>query len=323
VAERAKLNAGMRLALTPRRWPDVAREALWMARSRPVGPGAPTWPVDAAALRGVKLRWPVAYEWAPARIWTEGLLGAIGRHVRVERSDIPQPYQGIVRFEFAGALVALDYGDSPDLDAACLDDVALYFKMQHRRGGYDDERVIAGGFVPSRQELYPLLGYLRGVRDRRSFAYDVYGRFNIDAPSVAELRRRAVLTLRDQDRVGFYGGVGTVGFGRSLRDSARSRVCLDLPGNSDMCFRLIEHLALGACIVGPRPGTELHVPLVDGEHVAWVADDLSDLVDVCERYVRDDAAREAMAAAARSYFDRYLHRDQLAGYCLDHLVRLR
>ena len=59
--------------------------------------------------------------------------------------------------------------------------------------------------------------------------------------------------------------------------------------------------------------------------MAWVRDDLSDLVDTCARYVEDAERREAMARAARDYFDRYLRPEQLADYyltaCLQRLGR--
>jgi hypothetical protein len=54
------------------------------------------------------------------------------------------------------------------------------------------------------------------------------------------------------------------------------------------------------------------VPLTDGENIAFASPDLADLVDVCERFVRDTAARAEMDGAARDCFGRYLHRDQLA-----------
>ena len=58
------------------------------------------------------------------------------------------------------------------------------------------------------------------------------------------------------------------------------------------------------------------MPLVHGENVVHAAEDLSDLVELCEHYVRDDEARERVAANAREFFDRYLDRRQLAGWYL-------
>lgn len=69
-------------------------------------------------------------------------------------------------------------------------------------------------------------------------------------------------------------------------------------------------------MVSVRPRNLLHVPLVDGEHVAFARPDLSDLVELCRYYLEHDEEREAMGRRAREYFDRYLHREQLASYYL-------
>lgn len=322
---RRSVGRVLRAAVKPQRLRDGARELAWSAVSRRPAKVPPRWPLDESALRETVLRWPSDYGWAGARPWVHDLGRAIGSRVRVQHVDIPQRFDGIVMFECGSAghalPIALDYGDHSDVDRACAAEVALYFKLQHRRGGYGLENVVAGGFVPSGSRMYPILGHMRRLRTRGDFAFDVYGRFNLAyAP---ETRARAVGILRDQDRVRFEGGLRKVGYGDALREAASARVCLDLPGRGEFCHRLAEYLALGACIVSPQPSVELHVPLVDGEQIAYARPDLSDLVDVCERYVRDDAARAAMDRAAREHFDRYLHRDQLAAYYLDRILVLR
>jgi Glycosyl transferases group 1 len=325
VRNRRSAQAVLRAMGRPSRWRDGARELAWAVSSRRPPAAPPTWTPDPAALRDTVLRWPRDYGWAGARPWVHDLGRALGTRARIAPADIAQPYDGIVVFEWSttgGSFpIAIDYGDFSDVDSACAGAVALYFKMQHRRGGYGLDNVVPGGFVPSGSRMYPILGRIRDVRDRRRFAFDVYGRFSLHyAP---EVRGRAVALLDQQSRFGFEGGLRRVGYGEALHEAARARVCLDLPGRGTFCHRLVEYLAVGACVVSPEPDVELHVPLVDGESIAYAAEDLSDLVDLCERYVRDDAAREAMAGAARDFFDRYLHRDQLAGYYLERMTALR
>ena len=67
----------------------------------------------------------------------------------------------------------------------------------------------------------------------------------------------------------------------------------------------------------------MNAPLLDRVHVAYVADDLSDLVEVCRFYVENEEAREEMCRASRRFFERHLHADNLAAYylrsCLDRL----
>ncbi len=87
-----------------------------------------------------------------------------------------------------------------------------------------------------------------------------------------------------------------------------------MPGAGELTNRLVDYLAVGACVVRPEPTVRLPINLVDGEHVVYCARDLSDLGDVCAQLVRDDEQRERIARNARDYFDRYLHRDRLGAY---------
>jgi hypothetical protein len=105
-------------------------------------------------------------------------------------------------------------------------------------------------------------------------------------------------------------------FSQSLREAAHARVCVDLPGNGPFCHRLVDYLAIGACVVGPRHATNLHAELVDREHIVYCRDDLSDLVELCAHYVENDRAREEIGANAAGFFDEHLHPRQLAAYYL-------
>jgi glycosyltransferase involved in cell wall biosynthesis len=197
----------------------------------------------------------------------------------------------------------------------------LVFKMQYRVGGYGHGHVVPGGYVPGRPYLPRYLGGLRHLRDTGRARFDVYGRFGLSyAP---EIRRRAVTLLSDQDRFGYEGSLTLQPYSAYLREAALSRVCIDLPGNGDMCHRLIDYLAVGCCIVRPAARTMLTEPLADGVHVRYVREDLSDLVDACEALVRDPGAAARMGAAARAYYDRHLRVDALAGYYLDRCRSLR
>jgi hypothetical protein len=56
-------------------------------------------------------------------------------------------------------------------------------------------------------------------------------------------------------------------------------------------------------------------------NVVYCADDLSDLVPLCARYLEDDERRESVARAAQLHFDRYLEQSQWASYYLHTAVR--
>src|SRR5262249_11473417 len=85
----------------------------------------------------------------------------------------------------------------------------------------------------------------------------------------------------------------------------------------------VRPLAVGACVVKPAPRSRLPVRLVDGVHVVYCADDLSDLGDVSAQLARDEETREAIARNARDFFDRYPHRRQLAQRYVDLITDAR
>jgi hypothetical protein len=94
-----------------------------------------------------------------------------------------------------------------------------------------------------------------------------------------------------------------------------------MPNGGDLTMRLVDCLAVGACVVRPRMKVRLPVPLVGGEHVVFCERDLSDLGDTCARLVADGRERERIARGGRDYFDRYLHRRQLGAYYLHEIHR--
>ena len=106
-------------------------------------------------------------------------------------------------------------------------------------------------------------------------------------------------------------------WGEYMDEMCDARVCLDLPGRGETCFRLIEYLAVGACMIGPELETELPVPLETGVHLVRVPRNLDGLVHGCEQLLSDVSRREAIGRAAADYFDRYLALEQLGAYYVD------
>lgn len=308
-----------RLFSTLASWKHVVRErALKLAADHP-SPFPPSWKLDPSDMRHVVVRWPTEYQWSEAHHWVRHLLAGMRRLVRVERQPVDQPYEGLVMIEMVvgdqSIKIAIDYGDYIDrVERAALDQAALYFKMQYLREGYGSAKVVPGGYVNPAQDFYKYVAWLRSVKDRRPPRFDVYGRFGLRF--AAETRRRAVEMLRAQDRFRYEGDVAIVRYSRSLEEAAQAKICIDLPGNGDFCFRLIDYLGIGACVIAPRHHTLLHVPLEDRKHIVFAREDLCDLVDLCQYYLEHDDEREAIVRHSREFFDRYLHRDQLAGYYL-------
>lgn len=306
-------------------WKDRAVELALRWRSGESRSLNPAWRIEPEELEDVTIRWPSRYEWPPMRIWVEGLLYGFRERAKVELADIAQGYRGTMLFQFVvggkAHDVAVDFSDYPDVVEECARRCPVYFKMQHLREGYGMNHVLPGGYVPDGRKTYFHLASLRSLRDRTEPAFDVYGRFGLEFAK--EVRRSAVGILAGQKRFRFEGGLAKVGYVEFLREIARSKICIDLPGEGNFCHRLINYFAVGACVIGPPHTNILNAPLTDRRHIAYTKEDLSDLVELCVYYLENDRAREEMCLESRRFFDLYLHKDNLAAYylrsCLDRL----
>jgi hypothetical protein len=247
----------------------------------------------------------------------------IAAHVPLEYADIRQPPGGVVLFHVldrgAPRRVVIDTEDRMVLNESA-NEVDLYFKLQYARGGYGSPHIRPGGYVCLQPALYRYRWNWREARRRIPPSHDVYGRFGTAAEK-QDIRTRAIALLREQDRFGFQGGAGAVWWGEYMDEMCEARVCLDLPGRGEFCYRLVEYLAVGACVIGPQLETELPVPLESGVHLVRVPRNLDGLIDECERLLSDHLLRTTMCRAAEDYFDRYLALEQLGAYYVDVLWR--
>ncbi|WAL62606.1 glycosyltransferase [Thermocoleostomius sinensis] len=291
-------------------------QALWKLTqsSMKSASSPPNLPVSTT----MQIYWPTVYQWALAQKWVGSLVKNFQQYLPVQFSNIPQPYQGIVIFQVRKdselQSVAIDYSDSSTVNLDCAQQVRLYFKMQYLCEGYQLAHVVPGGFVPADKNLYRHLPYLRHQRDRKTFTYDVYGRFGRHLGTA--IRTQAVEILSQQHQFRYEGGLKKVRYLRSLQEISRSKVCLDLPGNGSFCFRLVDYFAVGACVISYPHRTRLPSPLVDRQHIVYCREDFSDLLDLCAYYLENEVAREQICQQSRHYFDHYLDRTQLSQYYL-------
>lgn len=278
------------------------------------------WRVEPQELSDVRITWPRSYQWPYALGWVEPLLEGFKRRVPVTLANIPQPFTSTVVIQVCRGKqthrVAINCSDYPDLihlhtPGAALD---LEFKMQYLHGGYGESAIIPGGFVANSMLIDWYARRPQRERDRQRFHWDVYGRFGTQFGT--HVRKKAIGMLQEQRRVRFYGGHHKVHFTKFLNEIAQARVCIDLPGNGPFCFRFVNYLAVGACVISPPHATTMPEPLVDRKHVVYTKPDMSDLVDLCEHYVNDTRAREAVMYNARQYYRRHLHWRSLSGYYL-------
>lgn len=305
-------------------WKGKALEASWKIRSRPaIEDFSPSWPLNARELDTIGIRWPKNYKWGLANQWVDPLRYGFARHVRVELAEIPQTHRGIALVEIwirgKKHNVAIDYLDLPEIDEDHARRCLLYFKMQFASGGYRFENVVPGGYIPNAVHIYRYLPHVRAMADEKSYQYEVYGRFGLGFAQ--EVRRKACSILESQKHFRWEGSLRVKPYCISLSEIAHSKICIDLPGKGDFCFRLVDYMAVGSCVIAARHRTALPVPLIEGKHIVYMKDDFSDLVDLCRFYLQNDDAREALRRNSRAYFDRYLHRDQLAAYYLHSCLR--
>jgi hypothetical protein len=234
-------------------------------------------------------------------------------------TDVPQNYKGTVgcEFEIDGRVhkVAFNISDYPDfIDQESSRESLVTFKFQYRESGYADQRIVPGGYLPGSKRIYDFLPYLRWCKNHQRPRFEVYGRFSMDfSPGV---RGEALRLMQEAKDFRFHGGNGLVRYSRYLREVARSRICLDLPGQGPFCFRLVEYLAIGSCIVAYEHGLALPGSLVNNVHLVNCRKP-ADILECCRGLLNDPVQQRTLAKGARDFFDRYLHRDQLCAYYLN------
>jgi hypothetical protein len=281
-----------------------------------------SWPVAPEVEETLRIRWPREYGWANAAGWIDPIRRGIKAHVALEPADLAQPVGNVILAEAVSGgktrRVVIDYDDQLTLNDS-VDDADIYFKMQYLRGGYGLDRVRAGGYITKQPALYRYGTRLRTMRERTAPAYDVYGRFGLSWAQ--KIRGKALSLLAEQNRFAFTGGGTPIWWGEYIDEVCAARVCLDLPGNGEFCYRLVEYLAVGACVIGPELKTEMPVPLESGVHLVRVPRTLEGLVEECERLLQDQEQLAALQRAAADYFDRYLALHQLGAYYVDGIWR--
>jgi len=305
-------------------WP---RERLWRILPESGTPDVISFPVDTTKVKDMQIRWPKTYEWARAGHFVSDIARGFARWVAVQPGDIQQA-SGIVMFQIIWrdklSYVVIDYSDDLDhIDAESLKGCALYFKMQYRRDGYtgyakDNSKIVPGGYVVGHPDIYHYLPHIRKASQHEEGGYDVFGRFGRDF--ALDIRRKAVELLQQQTDFRYSGGLRKVRYSCSLLEAGRSKICIDLPGNGDFCFRLVDYFAVGACVISHPHRTRMPVELENLRHIVYTKEDLSDLIPLCKYYLENDEEREEIGRNARDYFDLYLHRKQLAAYYLQQCV---
>jgi len=290
--------------------------------STPSSPKKLSWELSPDLLKKTVVHWPRHYSWEGGWKWMEPLRLGFLRHVDLVTSDIEQPQGCLARIlvEIDGEKfpITIDYSDYFQIDQKQAGVSLAYFKMQHHKEGYSSSNnIVPGGFLTNGSLAYHLSDRLRRSGNKR---YDVYGRFSLDF--ARGTRREALDLLIGQKDFDFEGGERIKSYGKYLRECVGSKVCVDLPGNGEICFRLIDYLCLGCPIVSVKNNVVFPEPLVDGEHLLFCKKDLSDMLDLCQEVLANQELRNRLSNGAKNYFDSYLHREQLTCFYLSEIYKL-
>lgn len=304
------LGRRLRIAADPGTWPSLAGDLRWRRDGPCPGPQA-----QPALGPPALVQWPLRYQHPLAGVFVRSIKEGFGVVASVVPADIPQAFPGIVIIGIdlgdGPRRVAIDYYDFTFVNPECAAEVDMYFKLQYARGGYPEyANVRPGGYVTDKPFLYANWCRLRALRRQASPTADVFGRFGLSFS--AQLREAAIELLQSEQRITYAGGTGFTYRSRFMREMAGARVCVDLPGQGPFCFRLVEGLATGCCIVAARHAAEMPVELVDGVEIVYCKEDLSDLCDLCVEYALDEEKRAPIEAAAARYFDDNLHPVRMA-----------
>jgi hypothetical protein len=300
----------MRLAADPSTWTAMAGNARWRRKG-----SCPAPPVAQDGRPAAHVRWPRSYEHPIAAFFVRPIREGFESIATVTVAEIPQAHKGIVVIEVdlgeGPRRVALDYYDFTLVNAQCAAEVDAYFKFQYQLGGYPGfENVWPGGYITDKPFLYAHWCRLRALRRRARPATEVFGRYGLTFGG--PVRAAAIERLRSDGRFDYTGGTRRTHHTRYLREMARARVCVDLPGQGPFCCRLVEGLAMGCLIVSARHAAEMPVGLRDRVELVYCEEDLSDLADLCAEYAHDESLRAPVEAAAARYFDEHLHPARMA-----------
>ena len=90
-----------------------------------------------------------------------------------------------------------------------------------------------------------------------------------------------------------------------LEELARCKIVLNFRGGGWDTMRYWEVPAVGSFMISQKPQLEIPNNFEHQKHIVFCRDDLSDLIELCEYYLKNDTAREQIAANGKSHLLQY------------------
>lgn len=104
-----------------------------------------------------------------------------------------------------------------------------------------------------------------------------------------------------------------------LEEISRCKIVLNFRGGGWDTMRYWEAPAMNAFMISQKPQIEIPGNFEENKHVAWVSDDLSNLVDTIDYYLQHDELRIQMAQKAREHLFNYHLNTHRADYFIEKL----
>ncbi len=108
-----------------------------------------------------------------------------------------------------------------------------------------------------------------------------------------------------------------------LQELARCKIVLNFRGGGWDTMRYWEAPAVGSLMITQKSGIQFPNDFENGKHVIHCKDDLSDLLDLCRYYLKNESERESIAKAGQQHL-RSFHTDvQRAQTVLQHVRQMK
>ncbi|HHH72391.1 MAG TPA: glycosyltransferase family 1 protein [Sulfuricurvum sp.] len=106
-----------------------------------------------------------------------------------------------------------------------------------------------------------------------------------------------------------------------LQELAACKVVLNFRGGGWDTMRYWEVPAVGSMMISQKPGIRIEHDFIEGKHLVYVQDDLSDLLELGAYYITHDTEREAMARAAHEHLLTYHTDEKRAAFLLEQVTK--
>lgn len=140
------------------------------------------------------------------------------------------------------------------------------------------------------------------------YKYDV----SFWAVETDDIRTRALALLEDRYDCRQNGTVRNQKFSKYkrkgefyLQELSQCRIVLNFRGGGWDTMRYWEVPAVGAFMMTQKPGIKIPDDFVDGRDLVYCSDDLSDLTDLCDYYLKNESKREAIALSGKQHLLQY------------------